>query len=96
MASVTVEPGRDGIPTIRPIVRPLEPAERCTAIATVMLAMAGLVVATLMPAPMLAVAATCCAAAEIAVRLQPVALRRETPADVLHIRRGRPAPSAGR
>ena len=96
MASVTVEPGRDGIPRIRPIDRPLDPAERCTAIATVMLVMAGLVVATLMPTPMLAVAAICCAAAEIAVRLRSAALWHETPADVLDIRRGRSAPGAGR
>jgi hypothetical protein len=96
MASVVVEPGRDGIPRIRSLDRPLDPAERCTAIATVMLSMAGLVVATLMPAPMLAVAATCCAAAEIAVRLRTAALRREVPAEVLDLARARTSLGSGR
>jgi hypothetical protein len=57
--------------------------------------MAGLVVATLMPIPMLAVTATCCAAGEIAVRLGPVAPRRGAPAEVHELGR-RAAPGARR
>ncbi|HSN92077.1 MAG TPA: hypothetical protein VLS93_12680 [Anaeromyxobacteraceae bacterium] len=95
MASVTVEPGPGGIPRIRRMDRPLDPSDRFLAIATAMLAMAGLVVATLMPAPMLLVTATCCAAAELAVRFQPAESMPRAPAQVVPLRPGRAAP-AGR
>jgi hypothetical protein len=86
MASVTVQVGRDGIPRILPLHRPLPPAERYTAIFTVMMAAAGLVVATAMPPPALGLAAGCCLSAEIAVRLRDLALRCNAPADVRELR----------
>ena len=89
MPSVTVEVRRDGIPRIQPLDRPLPPFERYVAIVTVLMATAGLVVATAIPSPMLGLAAGCCASAEIAVRLRGISLRRRAPADVRDLRRRR-------
>jgi hypothetical protein len=91
MASVTVEVGRDGIPRIHPLDRPLPPADRYVAIFTVLMAAAGLVIATAMPPQALGMAAGCCAAAEISVRLRELSRRRGPPAEVRELgrRRGR-------
>jgi hypothetical protein len=86
MADVTVRVRTDGVPQILPNTAPLPDDERYVTMFTILITSAALFVSTAFPPQAVALAAGCCAAAELSLRLRARAMLRRPLAEVRSLR----------